>query len=72
MRTTLNLDRDLLERAKAALGAGTYTETIERSLTAAIARADMERKLEVVRGRDLVWSLEELTAYRRKARGDAA
>ncbi|HKJ93933.1 MAG TPA: type II toxin-antitoxin system VapB family antitoxin [Longimicrobiales bacterium] len=72
MRTTLNLDRDLLERAKAALGAATYTETIERSLAEAIARADVERKLDAVRGRDLVWSLGELQAYRRQARGDTA
>lgn len=72
MRTTLDIDRGLLERAKKALGAATYTEAIERSLDQAIARAELEELLETIRDTDLVWSLDELRAYRRKARGDSA
>lgn len=74
MRTTLDIDRALLERAKTALGATTYTETIERSLDQAIARAEVEALLDDVKGEDLVWSLDELRAYRhaeRSSGGDA-
>lgn len=71
MRTTLNLDRELLERAKAALGVETYTEAIERSLSRAIAQAEVDRLLDSVTGADLVWGLEELQEYRRSGRGDA-
>ena len=70
MRTTLDIDRELLERAKAALGAATYTEAIERSLDQAIAKAEMDALLESVRGEDLVWSLEDLYAYRHTGRGE--
>ena len=70
MRTTLDLDRALLERAKAALGVSTYTEAIERSLEQAIAAAEIDALLEAVRGQDLVWSVDELRAYRQRGRGD--
>jgi len=69
MRTTLDIDRGLLDRARAALGAATYTEAIERSLSQAIAGAELEAVLESVRGHDLVWSLEDLQAHRRMGRG---
>lgn len=72
MRTTLDIDRALLERAKEALGVSTYTEAIERSLDQAIARAELEAVLEAVRGEDLVWSVDELQAYRRTGRVDSA
>jgi hypothetical protein len=72
MRTTLDIDRDLLDRAKAALGANTYTEAIERSLDRAIVGAELEALLESMRGEDLVWSLEELRAYRHTGRGQSA
>ncbi|HUH11833.1 MAG TPA: type II toxin-antitoxin system VapB family antitoxin [Longimicrobiales bacterium] len=72
MRTTLNLDRDLLERAKASLGVATYTEAIELSLARAIAQAEVDRLLDSVSGSDLVWSVEELQEYRRTGRGDAS
>lgn len=71
MRTTLDIDRELLERAKKALGASTFTEAIERSLDQAIARAELESLLERVRAEDLVWSLDALQDYRRRSRGDA-
>jgi len=47
----------------------TYTEAIERSLSQAIAGAELEAILESVRGDDLVWSLEDLQAHRRMGRG---
>lgn len=71
MRTTLDIDRELLERAKKVLGASTFTEAIERSLDQAIARAELEALLERVRAEDLVWSLDALRDYRRRSRGDA-
>ena len=69
MRTTLDIDRELLDRARAALGAATYTEAIERSLSQAVASAELEAVLESVRGEDLVWSLEDLQAHRRMGHG---
>ena len=69
MRTTLDIDRDLLDRARAALGAATYTEAIELSLTRAIASAELDAVIESVRGEDLVWSLDELQEHRRMGRG---
>lgn len=71
MRTTLDLDRDLLNRAKAALNAATFTEAIERSLEHAIARAEVEALLDTVAGEDLVWDLGDLRAFRHHGRGDA-
>jgi len=70
MRTTLDIDRDLLERAKAALGAATYTETIERSLSRTVDQAELDALLESLKGEDLVWSLDEMRAYRHAAHGD--
>jgi len=72
MRTTLDLDRALLDKAKAALGASTYTEAIERSLQQAIAGAEIEALLDAVQGQDLVWSVEELRAYRHTGRAESA
>ena len=69
MRTTLDIDRELLDRARSALGAATYTEAIERSLSQAIAGAELETVLESVRGEDLVWGLDELREHRRMGRG---
>lgn len=70
MRTTLDIDRNLLERARTALGASTYTETIERSLRRALEQAELEDLLDAVRGQDLVWSLDDLQAWRRASVGD--
>jgi Arc/MetJ family transcription regulator len=71
MRTTVDLDRDLLERAKEALGTTTYREAITRALEAAVSRADMGRLLDELEGSDAAWSLDELLSYRRVERGDA-
>ena len=72
MRTTLDIDRDLLDRAKAALGVTTYTEAIERSLEQAIVQRELELVLEEVQGSDIVWSLDEMQQYRRAVRGGGA
>lgn len=69
MRTTLDIDRDLLERAKTALGASTYTEAIERSLTRAIEQTEMDLFLDSLGREDLVWSLDDLRAYRGASHG---
>ena len=69
MRTTLDIDRDLLDRAKAALGVTTYTEAIEKSLAQAILHQELEALLKDVQGSDLVWSLDEMQEYRRVGRG---
>jgi hypothetical protein len=71
MRTTLDIDRQLLDRAKAALGVTTYTEAIERALGQAVAHAELDALLDALSGQDLVWSLDELRAYRQVGRGDA-
>lgn len=49
MRTTLDIDRDLLEEAQRACGAGTLTATIELGLRALIA-ADKRRRLAALAG----------------------
>jgi Arc/MetJ family transcription regulator len=72
MRTTLDIDRALLERAKSALGASTYTEAIERSLSRAVEQAEVDALLDSLRGEDLVWSLDDLRAWRQASRGDAS
>ncbi len=71
MRTTLDIDRNLLERAKTALGASTYTEAIERSLSRAVEQAEVDALLNSLRGEDLVWSLDDLRAWRQVSHGDA-
>ncbi|HUG39539.1 MAG TPA: type II toxin-antitoxin system VapB family antitoxin [Longimicrobiales bacterium] len=72
MRTTVDLDRKLLERAKRALGTPTYREAITRALEEAIARADMRALLDRLAGSDATWDLDELFAYRRLGDGDPA
>jgi Arc/MetJ family transcription regulator len=70
MRTTVDLDRRLLERAKAALGTSTYREAITRALEEAVSRADMRILLDDLEGSDMTWGLAELLAYRRVEGGD--
>lgn len=72
MRTTLDLDRDLLERAKDALGAGSFTEAIETALREAVARCDARAAWDAVRESDLSWeSVDDLIEYRRRHGGRA-
>lgn len=67
MRTTLELDRKLLERAKAALGASSYTDAIQIALRDAVARTDARAGWEALIGSDLSWeSVDDLLAYRRR------
>lgn len=71
MRTTVDLDRSLLDRAKDALGTSTYREAITRALEEAVSRVEMRRLVDELEGSDAVWDLDELTSYRRLGRGDA-
>lgn len=69
MRTTVELDRDLIERAMEAMDAATYRETITRALEEAVARVERRRVLDRIESSDLTWALDDLTAYRRAADG---
>jgi hypothetical protein len=72
MKTTLDLDRKLLDRAKKVLGAASYTQAIELALREAVARADARDRWEHLIGSDLSWqSVEDLLAYRREYGGRA-
>lgn len=72
MRTTIEIDRRMLERAKRALEAKTYKQAIERALQQAIRQADLRRLVDELEGSDLSWDVDELLAYRRLGHGDAA
>lgn len=70
MRTTLDLDRDLLDEAKRALGVDSFTEAIEVSLREAVARASHRKAWDQLMGSDLSWeSVEELLDHRRRHGG---
>jgi hypothetical protein len=72
VRTTLDLDRDLLERARDALGAGSFTEAIETALREAVARAEARSGWEALMRSDWSWeSVDELLAFRRRHGGRA-
>lgn len=71
MRTTVDLDRSLLEQAKEALGTATYREAITRALEEAVERTELRRLLDELEGSDATWDLDALLSYRRLARGDA-
>ena len=72
MKTTLDLDRKLLDRAKKVLGADSYTQAIEVALREAIARAETRTAWERVIGSELSWNnVEDLLAYRREHGGRA-
>ena len=72
MRTTLELDRDLLEEARSGLGVRTVTEAIERALREAVERARAREGWVELLGSDLSWaSVDELEEYRRRFGGRA-
>lgn len=72
MRTTLDLDRQLLEEAKEALGAASFTEAIETALQESLARTRHRRAWEALQGSGHSWgSVDELLDYRRQ-HGDRA
>ena len=50
MRTTLNIDEELLEEARRLSGAATKTETVERGLRALVAQ-EAARRLARLAGR---------------------
>lgn len=65
MRTTIEIDRALLERVKSALGASTYRETVERALERIDRLAEIGDALDALEGSDLSWDLAGLLEYRR-------
>lgn len=72
MRTTLELDRTLLERAKETLGARSFTEAIETALREAVARAEARGGWESLMRSGLSWeSVDDLLAFRRRYGGRA-
>lgn len=70
MRTTVDLDRTLLERAKEALGTATFREAIIKALEDAVSRAEMVRLLDRLEGSDATWDLDALLTYRRLEHGN--
>jgi len=72
IRTTVDLDRDLLDRAKEALDVPTYREAITRALKEAVARAELRGLLSDLERSDLTWEVDELLSYRSLRRGDAS
>lgn len=72
MKTTLDLDRELLEEAKDALGASSFTQAIETALKEAVARARHRAAWEDLIGADLSWEgVDELLEYRLRYGGRA-
>jgi len=69
MRTTVDLDRGLLDRAREALGTDTYRAAIVRALEEAVSRAEMRELLGELEASDATWDLDALLEYRRDARG---
>lgn len=70
MRTTLDLDRELLERARDVLRAGSFTEAIERALRQVVAGAEAAEAWSRLEGADLSWeTVEDLLEHRRQYGG---
>jgi len=70
MRTTLELDRELLERARNVLGARSFTEAIETALRRAVEQSDAQAAWQALDRSGLSWkSIDDLLAHRR---GDGA
>ncbi|HWB66046.1 MAG TPA: type II toxin-antitoxin system VapB family antitoxin [Mycobacteriales bacterium] len=56
-RTTVEIDEDLLARAKRALGTGTTKGTVEEALRRALADAEQQRAERAERQRDCLQQL---------------
>ena len=70
MRTTLDLDRELLERARDSLGVSTFTEAIELALRRAVEQEDAAAAWFELKGSDLSWeSVDDLLEYRARFGG---
>lgn len=70
MRTTLDLDRELLDKAKDVLGVESFTDAIETALREVIGRAEARSAWKELVGSDMSWdSVEDLLAYRRQYGG---
>jgi Arc/MetJ family transcription regulator len=70
MRITLDLDRELLERARDSLGVSTFTEAIEVALRRAVEQEDAAAAWSELKGSDLSWeSVDDLLEYRARFGG---
>ena len=70
MRTTLDLDRELLERARDSLGVSTFTEAIEVALRRTVEQEDAAAARSELKGSDLSWeSVDDLLEYRTRFGG---
>jgi Arc/MetJ family transcription regulator len=70
MRTTLDLDRELLERARDSLGVSTFTEAIEVALRRTVEQEDAAAAWSELKGSDLSWeSVDDLLEYRARFGG---
>lgn len=70
MKTTLDLDRALLEEARDVLGTASFTEAIETALREAVARSRYRGAWEELVGSELSWEgVDELLDYRRRYGG---
>jgi len=66
MRTTLELDRDLLERARDVLGARSFTVAIETSLRRVVEQSEAQTAWQELDRSGLSWkSVDDLLAHRR-------
>ncbi len=67
MKTTLDLDRELLERARRAMGTRTFTEAIETALREAVARVESREAWQKLTDSELSWdTVEDLLDYRKR------
>ncbi|MBI3466499.1 MAG: type II toxin-antitoxin system VapB family antitoxin [Planctomycetes bacterium] len=69
MKTTVEIDDDLLERAKQALSTGTIKQTVERSLEAVVRRKALEHLAAAAGKMDLDLTAAGLRLQRRKRLG---
>ncbi len=66
MRTTLTIDEDLLEEAKALSGARTKKEAIEKALKELIRKKKSMKLLELEGKIDLSYTVDDLLKRRKK------
>jgi len=66
MKTTLDIDTDLLNQAKEALGVATIKETVRASLEAVVRRRKLQALADSFGAVPFDMTLEDLRAQRRK------
>ena len=69
MKTTLDIDAELLKQAKEALGVSTIKETVHASLEAVVRRRKLQVLADSFGAVPFEMTLEDLRAQRRKRSG---